>query len=1148
MAGVSSTRVPPTPIQEPAAAPAPPQRIDEYEIQRPLGAGSMGQVYQALDTMLGRLVAVKFIASASPGEAARERFLVEARAIARLHHPNILSIYRVGIFEGRPYLVSEYLSGTSLDKVALPLPWTQVLDLSLQLARGLAAAHRQGVLHRDIKPANVMLTLDGTAKLLDFGLAKLGNERPTASTEPVGAAPPPVQSPEPRAREESAGTTLAPQEERDAALPRGVGEAEDPSGLSGLGDLGGFSDLGHADTLAGDPRAGAAVPSQPARSLTAAGALLGTPDYMSPEAWRAEPATCRGDIYSLGVLLYELCAGRPPHSQARVEDLYLDVQHKDAPALAAVAPRVNRGLAALIDRCLRRDPAARFASGDELLQALEALRAELSLPSVEALLRRTLRRRWPLLLATALLLLLPSGVALYHAQQVRAERHLPEPQPRERRAVAVIGLVDLDGGAPRQGFAAAFAELLALELAASERLRRVPEERVTQMKVDLRLVEQAAYPPEVLARIRQYLGSELLVSGTYRADPARPGRLRLSIGVQDARSGTGLGPIEVGGSPAELFELVAQTGRELRSLLQVAEQTPVQAAALRAAWPQSAAVAELYAQGREHLRRFDPVGARRLLEQVVAADPDYSLGHLAFAEVWTALGHDEKARLETQRAFALSANLPREARYLIEARHHEAAKEWPQALAAYRMLLGFFPDSLDYGLYLANAQLLAGQPEAALATATKLRRLPAPASQDPRLDLVEARSAADRSDYGTALLLLASAARKGEAIGAPLIVARARLEEAYAYSSLGEQERALQSAAAAQPLSMARGDRAATADALMAMSAAYMYQGNIDQSLAASQEALSLLFEIQNSSLSAANLCNMALLSIKKGDLTLARSRAESGVLLAREINLLDSQGAGLIALGWLTLLQGDPAQSVRFFAKARASFEELGDPKMVAWAHWHLGQALLARGELASARRHHLEGLGLRERHGLKGFAAESQLGLAAVALEEGSVAEAEHRTRAAIPQFVSDGQRDEEAWAQALLGRALLLQGRRDEADRAIERARALITASQNRVVRLSVQRLLAASQLEHATGTRRRRAEQDLTAVHKEAAAAGLVNEAFEAQLALYRTMASRRAAKSILINNLSLFQREAARRGLGLITKKARSVAVIAIPDH
>lgn len=132
----------------------PPQRVDEYEIIRPLGQGAMGQVYEAVDTLLGRPVAVKFIAKESSSATARERFLVEARAIARLQHPNVVSIYRVGVVDGWPYLVSELVRGQSLDRVVLPIPWQRGLDIAVQLARGLAAAHSQGVLHRDLKPGS----------------------------------------------------------------------------------------------------------------------------------------------------------------------------------------------------------------------------------------------------------------------------------------------------------------------------------------------------------------------------------------------------------------------------------------------------------------------------------------------------------------------------------------------------------------------------------------------------------------------------------------------------------------------------------------------------------------------------------------------------------------------------------------------------------------------------------------------------------------------------------------------------------------------------------------------------------------------------------------------------------------------------------
>ncbi|RKH36776.1 serine/threonine-protein kinase, partial [Corallococcus llansteffanensis] len=151
----------------------PPAAFGEYRLLQPLGRGAMGEVYLAHDTVLDRLVAVKFIAGVAPDEVQRERFRTEARAIARVQHPNVVGIHRVGEVGDRPYLVSEFLRGDSLDRLPRPVPWERVLEIGIGLSRGLAAAHRQGVLHRDLKPANALLTEDGQVKLLDFGVAKL---------------------------------------------------------------------------------------------------------------------------------------------------------------------------------------------------------------------------------------------------------------------------------------------------------------------------------------------------------------------------------------------------------------------------------------------------------------------------------------------------------------------------------------------------------------------------------------------------------------------------------------------------------------------------------------------------------------------------------------------------------------------------------------------------------------------------------------------------------------------------------------------------------------------------------------------------------------------------------------------------------------
>jgi len=302
-----------------------PAALDEYRVLKPLGHGSMGQVYLARDTLLDRLVAVKLVAGGSPGDTQRERFRVEARAIARVQHPNIVEIYRAGEANGRPYLVSEYVRGQSLDQLPLPLPWDRVLPIAIDLSRGLAAAHRRGVLHRDIKPANAMLTEDGTVKLLDFGVAKL--------VDAAGGA---------------AAILLAP--------PRPTGSAS------------------VAETVDARPVGFSSRSEFPGPKQAHPTGLIGTPRYMAPEIWRLEPATPGSDLYSLGVVLHELCCGDAPHAASTLEALRVAVLEQDAVALAQRVPEVNPDFAKLVDRCLARDPAQRFASADALREALEALR------------------------------------------------------------------------------------------------------------------------------------------------------------------------------------------------------------------------------------------------------------------------------------------------------------------------------------------------------------------------------------------------------------------------------------------------------------------------------------------------------------------------------------------------------------------------------------------------------------------------------------------------------------------------------------------------------------------------------------------------------------------------------------------------------
>lgn len=303
---------------------SPPDSFEEYRLVQPLGRGAMGQVYLAHDSLLDRAVAVKFPRASADGPA-RERFFSEARAIARLQHPNVVAIYRVADVAGHPYLVSEYVRGRPLDELPRPVPWRQVLALAIDLTRGLAAAHRCGVLHRDLKPANAMITEDGHAKLLDFGLAMVVD---ADAVEQVAAPPGPREQAPAKVHVAAIDATQSSYGREDLSFGRG------------------------------SPMSGA-----------------GTPLYAAPEVWRGEPATRRSDLYSLGILLYELLAGVAPHRGVPMAELAEVIQNRDIPRLGDVVPDVDPALAAFVDRLVDRDAGARFSSADGLLVALEELAA-----------------------------------------------------------------------------------------------------------------------------------------------------------------------------------------------------------------------------------------------------------------------------------------------------------------------------------------------------------------------------------------------------------------------------------------------------------------------------------------------------------------------------------------------------------------------------------------------------------------------------------------------------------------------------------------------------------------------------------------------------------------------------------------------------
>ena len=1034
------------------------RRIGAYRIIREIGRGGMAVVYlgERDDQNYRKQVAIKMVKTGIDTEQILHRFRNERQTLAALDHSNIVKLLDGGSNEdGSPYLVMEYVEGLPIDQYCdlHKLSIDDRLRLFREVCSAVQYAHENLVIHRDLKPGNILIAKGGVPRLLDFGIAKLLN--PECFQTPLVTR-----------------TDWRPM----------------------------------------------------------------TPQYASPEQMRGPAITAATDVYSLGVMLFELLTGHRPYRSAGQSPLEMErlvceseperpstvINQKeekvsrDGDGGTAITPesvstqrglqpaelrrRLRGDLDTIVMKALRKEPERRYGSVEEFSRDIERYLTGMPVKARRSTIAyrsgRFLHRHKESLAAALVVLGIVAGIATWELHRVsRQDATVPESKNAQvpaRRSVAILGFKNLSDRSDTKWVSTALSEMLATELAAGEKLRTVPGETVARMKIDLGLPDTASLAPEALAPVRKNLGSDFVVVGSYfDLGKDSGGQLRLDVRLQDTASGETAAAVSETSTEAQLLDLVSRVGRKLREDLGIAEVSQVESVGIRASVPSNPDAMRLYSEGLAKLRTFDALAARDLLTRAVSSDPAYPLAHAELAKAWMTLGYNAIALQEAKTALELSGKLSREDHSLVEARYYEVSKDWDKAIDVYRTLSNSSPDSVEYGLLLANAQIEGERGSDALNSIARLRGLSAEAKEDPRIDLAEVEAAYSLSDNKGVVAAADLAIRKGSALGARILVARARIFQCRALSSIGQPRQATADCEESRRIFHEAGDLAGESQALHAMAEVPINQGDLEQAKTLYEQALTLARQTGDKKATARELGNIGVIYIQQGDFTTGKkfyqealetfrdigdkhgmavvtgntgdilhaegrlgdalAEYKDALVLAREVGHRSSEAIDIQLTGDVLADQGDLKGAMQMYQEAVIIQREIDDKSYYAASLMSIGRLLRQRGDGDGARKNYEEALALHRQSGEKGLAAEAQVAWGELDCDSGQASEAETLARAAIQEFRAEREADSEIQSEALLSRSLLQQGKLEDSQKAMARALTLSKRSSDVTIRL-------------------------------------------------------------------------------------------------
>ena len=589
--------------------------VGHYQILEKLGAGGMGEVYLAENLRLKSKAALKFIApEVFRDPARRERFVQEATLAASIDHPHVAAIYDIDQFEGRTFIAMEYVHGATVRALLKQgsLPLRRVLDISIQVADALAKVHQHGVIHRDLKPENVIVSSDGYAKVIDFGLAK-----------PVG----------PTAAGASAETATDWQ------------------------------------------------------VRTADGLVMGTVAYMSPEQARGARLDPRSDIFSFGVLLYELLTGGSPFRRNNSAETLSAILTATPPDIAisdsAIAPELQR----IVRKCLVKDADGRYQSMRDVVVDLRGVRdvvassAPVTAATTPAAPVATHGRRLALIAAMCAV----TAIAVAGWMWSRGATSPTAPGSTGRPAVAVMNFENLSGAAETAWLSAGLPSMLVTGLAQNPEIEVITADRLNEAALQVGLKQFAAIEPAARPGVVKRAGATVVVNGTIaRADD----ELRIDARVEDLTSGRVILADTVRGR--DPLALADDLAARIRRRLNVGT-----AEAVRPVGELSSPSLEayrLYALGIEAANNVRTAEAMKLLKQAVDLDPNFALAHLWLYRT----GPRQAERIAHLKEAARHLNrLSERDALIVEAHLAESDRRGTDALAKYQRLMDRYPDAPD---------------------------------------------------------------------------------------------------------------------------------------------------------------------------------------------------------------------------------------------------------------------------------------------------------------------------------------------------------------------------------------------------------------------------------------------------------------------